>query len=319
VQAVFGVSFNTSYASLYASLEEGAAPVPIALPRLIQQAVSYGEGILLVSKICLLVLLLRRWASKRWRVVLVGWLAFEVVSAVMRLGFRRDAAMLVIAAVLLYHHLVKPLKTWQAVAGGAGLLLGLLAFGLARDLGGETFAWTAANEFQILFGNACDMLARGAHLEIPPQLYFNELLMLIPSRWQALLPFPVLDPADWYIDLWGARGMGVGLMFGVVAQAIIGGDWVELVARGTALGLCFAGIHRWCSRRAHSLWIVVFYVYLCLWCYYTVRATTFVMTYFVVYRFFPAMILLRTARAAVRGLRRGPLQRRLPTSVPSLP
>ena len=159
----------------------------------------------------------------------MGWLAFEVVSAATRLGSRRDTAMILIAGVLLYDHLVKPLKTWQAVAGGAGLLLGLLAFGFARDLDGATASWTSANEFQILFGNGCDLLVRvrSGQLEIPRQLYFGELLMLIPSRWQPLLPFPVLDPSDWYLDVLDVRGTGVGFMFGVVAQAIIGGDWVS--------------------------------------------------------------------------------------------
>lgn len=303
LQVAFGVSLNTSYASV----REGAASLSAGSPRFIQQAVGYGEGILLVSKLCLLVLLFQRWAIGRWRGVLAVWLAFEVVHAATRLGSRRDTAMLLIAGVLLYDHLVKPLKTWQSVAGGASLLLGLLAFGFNRDLSGATASWTVANEFQILFGNGYDMLARvqSGQLEIPRQLYFSELLMLIPSRWQSLLPFPVLDPSDWYLDVLDVRGTGVGFMFGVVAQSIIGGDWVELVARGVALGLCFAGIHRWCSRRAHSLWVVVFYVYLCLWCYYTVRASTFFMLYFVLYRFLPAMLLFWTARNVLRGLRGG--------------
>jgi hypothetical protein len=300
VQLVFGVSLNASYESL----REGTLSAT-DLPRSIQQVAGYGEGLLLVSKLCLLVLLFRRWARLRTRVFLMVWLGFEVFTAATQLGPRRDTAMLLIATVLLYDHLVKPLTTWQAVAGGASLLLGLLAFGFNRDLAGATPSWTAANEFQILFGNGCDMLARvqGGQLEIPRQLYFSEPLMLIPSRWQPLLPFPVLDPSDWYLDVLHVRGTGVGFMFGVVAQAIIGGDWAELVVRGTALGLCFAWIHRWCSRRADSLWVIVLYVYLCLWCYYTVRATTFFMTYFVVYRLLPAMFLLWTARGVLRGLR----------------
>jgi hypothetical protein len=303
LQVAIGVHLNASYASV----REGSATVTTDLPRSIQQAVGYAEGILLVSKLCLLVLLFRRWASPRSRVLLILWLGFEVVTAATRLGSRRDTAMLVIAVVLLYDHLVKPLKTWQALAGGGGLLFGLLAFGFARDLGGATASWTAANEFQTLFGNGCDMLARvqSGRFEIPRQLYFSELLMLIPSRWQSLLPFPVLDPSDWYLDVLGVRGTGVGFMFGVVAQAIIGGDWLELVARGIALGLLFAGIHRWCSRRAHNLWVVVFYVYLCLWCYYTVRASTFYMAYFVLYRLLPAMLLFWAARSVLWGRRAG--------------
>ena len=166
-------------------------------------------------------------------------------------------------------------------------------------------SWAANNEFQVLFANACDLQATKDGLEIPGQLYYSEILRLVPSRWQPLLPFPVVDPAEWYIDVLGLRDSGVGLMFGVVAQAIIGGDWAELVLRGAVLGLVFAGIHRWYAIRSAGFWPTLFYLYLCIWSYYTVRATTFHVLYFVVYRFLPALIVLATARSVLAGLGRG--------------
>jgi hypothetical protein len=88
-------------------------------------------------------------------------------------------------------------------------------------------------------------------------------------------------------------------MFGVVPQAMIGWDWPELVLRGGVLGLAFAGVHRWYARRSASLWATTFYVFLCLWSYFTVRSTTFHILLYVVYGFLPALVLLVAARAAL--------------------
>ena len=93
-------------------------------------------AILLVAKLCLLVALFRRWAEPRYRVLLLGWLALEIALSVWRMGGRRDVAMLLMVAVLLYHRQVRPLAVWQAVSSVTALLAGLLVFGfLAPGLG----------------------------------------------------------------------------------------------------------------------------------------------------------------------------------------
>ena len=53
-----------------------------------------------------------------------------------------------------------------------------------------------------------------------------------------------IDPADWYLEVVGIQGTGQGLMFGVIAQSIIGWGAVELALRGIALGTLFALMHR---------------------------------------------------------------------------
>jgi hypothetical protein len=91
-------------------------------------------------------------------------------------------------------------------------------------------------------------------------------------------------------------------MFGVVAQAVIGWGFPELILRGAVLGLVFAAIHRWYVRRSTSLWVTASYLFLCVWSYYTVRATTFHIAYFVVYRLVPAIALMWALREALTVL-----------------
>jgi hypothetical protein len=232
--------------------------------------------------------------------VVGAWLAFEVVRAVYAMGARRDMAMLLIAAILLYHRLVKPLAAGPAAALATGLLAGLLGFGFVRDFSGQSVTWTAANEFQTLFANACDMDTRRHGLDVPWPIYFSDLFRLLPRSSLAALGSPVFDPSYWYLDLLRVPGgPGVGRMFGVVPLAMIGWDWPELALRGAVLGLVFAGVHRWYARRSASLWATAFYVFLCLWSYFTVRSTTFHILLYVVYGFLPPLALLVSARAAL--------------------
>ena len=86
----------------------------------------------------------------------------------------------------------------------------------------------------------------------------------------------------------------------VVAQAIVGLDWIELVVRGLVLVLCSpsstVGI-----RRQDSYWATVFYLCMCLWCYYTFRGSTFYFAYHILYRFLP--LLIRRHRPTRRAAR----------------
>jgi hypothetical protein len=301
VWAVYGVPQNPSYASVRA----GAVPPWESLPPAIQFMGKGGRWLLLVSKLCLLVLLVQAWSNVKLRGLLIAWLALEVLSTVFRMGARRDMAMLLIAAVLLYHRFVRPLAVSQAAALATVLLAGLLTFGFLRDFGGRAISWTAANEFQTIFANACDIEARRPGLQIPWQIYYSDLFRLIPRRWLGSLESQVLDPAYWYLDDLGIpRDAGVGRMFGVVSQAMIGWDWPELAVRGAVLGLILAGVHRWYVRHSACLWATTLYVFLCLWCYFTVRSTTFHFVLYVVYGFLPAFILLFSARSVLSHLRR---------------
>ena len=301
------VRYGTSDNPAYASIAAGTVPALAELPPLVYFAARAGVAMLLVAKLCLLVMLFQRWAELRYRVVIVAWLALEVVHAVARMGGRRDIAMLLMVAALLYHRLVRPLAVWHAAAAVTALLGGLLAFGFMRQGWGMQVPWSANNEFQVLFANAWDLLGRRDGLDVPWQVYLSDVLRLIPRDAHGMLPFAVLDPSLWYLRVLDARDPRMGLMFGVVAQSVIGWDWAELVIRGAVLGVIFAAIHRWYVRST-GFWPTVFYLYLCVWAYYTVRATTFHVVSLVLWRFLPSVLVLVPAAFVLRRLQAAPVR-----------
>jgi hypothetical protein len=239
----------------------------------------------------LLILLLAHW-RKRWcRIALLLWLAFEVGSTAVRLGSRGAAVLLLLTAGVLYHRLVKPVKFLTAAVAGAVILSGFLILGVMRGRSAtdQPNPLTASNEFQSLFTTALDLHHKkiAGTLNVPWQIYVSDLYMPIPSQF---LPFEKMDPSAWYIDVIGATGQGVGFMFGVLAQAAVGLDWIELVLRGVALAVVLALLHRWYVRNAVYFWPTLVYVFLSIWTYTTIRASTFYFLYFVVYQLLPVMV-----------------------------
>ena len=298
------IRYGTSENLGYAGTAVGAVPSWAQLPPLVYFGARAGVAILLVAKLCLLVMLFQRWGQRRYRIVILAWLALEILHAVSLMGVRRDVAMLLMASVLLYHRLVRPLVAWQAAATVTAMLGGLLVFGFMRQGWGLQVPWSANNEFQVLFANAWDLLGRRDRLDVPWQIYLSDLLRLIPRDIHQLLPFDVLDPSLWYLRVIEMPDPRVGLMFGVLAQSIIGWDWLELVLRGAVLGVVCAAIHRWYARST-GFWATVFYLYLCVWAYYTVRATTFHVVSLVFWRFLPSVLVLVAAAFVLARLRAG--------------
>jgi hypothetical protein len=310
LQIGFGVSYAPSYEDLRA--ERG---LPTQLPYVLQQFSHNFAGIVFILKQSILLLLLPRWQNKKWRSVLVMWLSVEVLIAVLRKGARTEMILLLLSTALLYHRIVRPLPLLRILLMGGICLGGFLWLGIARNISTNEQAEIIAevlssedvsllsinNEFQALFGTAYDLYRRkneGDLGPVPWQIYFSELYLVIPGQ---LLPFEKWDPAEWYLELIGLRNLNVGYMFSVVSQAIIGLDWVELAVRGALLGWLFAWTHRWYVRHASAFWAALFYLYLCVWSYYTFRATTFYLIYFIVYHFVPTVFLVRFSHAVLSG------------------
>ena len=131
-----------------------------------------------------------------------------------------------------------------------------------------------------------EMKEIGALGRVPWQVYLSDVLLLFP---QQLLPFEKIDPVLWYTNVTQSAGFFV---YGVIAQAILGLDWIELIIRGIVLGGIMAAFHRWYVRRASSFWVTLFYCWLMLWSYNAVRNTTFYLVVWIVYRFVPAVLLV---------------------------
>jgi hypothetical protein len=112
-----------------------------------------------------------------------------------------------------------------------------------------------------------------------------------------------LEPSEWYLDV---RGLGnrTGYMFGVIAQSVIGFGLWELALRGIVIGLLFAWAQRWYTRRSSRFLPTLIYVWLCVWSFYTFRASTFYLLAPIIYRLLPAVALIYVGARLAGRLRR---------------
>jgi hypothetical protein len=290
----FGLDYDISYAEAASRIAAGTPSIPI--PYFLMQISGVVLASMLLVKQALLLALMQRWSSRRWRWGVIAWLTIEVVHVVLRMGARQPAVLLLLSFAALYHRLVRPLRLRWIVIGGALLLSGFLVQGLIREGAATqtevrlTRVLTDNNEFQVLFTTAFDIYKRketGTLGTVPWQVYFIDLYLEIPSQ---ILPFEKIDPSAWYLDVIGARDTGVGFMFGVISQAVLGLDWIELVLRGALLGALLAAFHRWYARHASRFWVTLIYLFVAVWTYYTFRATSFWFLHFVIYQFVPVML-----------------------------
>lgn len=298
-----------SYKEMHAMYATGEQ---VQLPLLIRHISHYFAGMWFIFKLALLMFVIQHCHKRKWRIILYLWLATEVVFCVQRLGSRTEVVLLLMAAGLLYHRLVKPLTLRFVLITGLLLLTGFFAYGIARsnsmrttnlqDIYPDTSFLSYTNEFQSLLGTPYDLYQRKQEgsLQVPWQLYVSDFLMLVP---QQICPIDKIDPSEWYLGLLGQQNTGVGFMFGVISQAIVGFDWLELAIRGAILGFILAQIHRWYLRNSSSFFVVLFYAWLCIRIYYTFRASTFYPMAFVVYEIVPAFLLIKTLPGFLRFLR----------------
>jgi len=286
LQALTGVKMSASYA------EAGTVAQQIQrLPYVVEQIATHLFEVLFTLKIALAVLLVTRFEQKWARWLLGGWLLLEVVLSVTRMGSRSEMVLLLLSVTLAYHWWVKPLKTAVLLPVGTLLLAAFLVLGIVRSINqqgvkvppAEMLAVACAhpavvagmtNEFQTLFATAYDLQQRKQRgvLTVPWQLYISDLYMVIPKQ---LLPFTKIDPSQWYLEVIGQQDAGVGYMFGVLSQAVIGAGWLELLLRGALLGFLFAKLHRWFIHHGSAFSTTIIYTWLCVWCHYTYRSTTF--------------------------------------------
>jgi hypothetical protein len=207
------------------------------------------------------------------------WIATAAGLTITRAGERTGLALVAVAALILYHRQLKPLRarTFAALLA-AGLFL-FTALGVYRGLRGEdrqAFSLgVTVGEFESIFANAVDLWQHRWAGDMPDSggLLLSEILAPIPSQ---LLPFRKRDYSSWYLDeFYPTYGeAGGGLAFGVVAQAAVGFGVAELVLRGIVTGLIFGWLRRWYGRRSQSLAVTTAYLWCVLFAYYAVRVGT---------------------------------------------
>lgn len=296
----FGVTFNTSYET--DTYSQNMAVLG-SLPLLALQILTKLWALLFLFKLTVLAIVVNRCKQPVWRIILVGWVFAETVQGFYIRGARTGLVLFVMATLLFYHRFVKPLKLKNILVSGVILFSGFLFLGLVRANSASNLAvaisgvfddnlWLSANnEFQVIFANAYDVLhLKKSGVSIPWYVYINDVINILPPR--QIMPFEKIPASEWYLREIGLSGTGLGLMWGVLAQSIVGFDWLELTLRGAFLGGLLAWVHGWYAKHQYSFIVNIIYVYLCLKVYYTFRDTTLVLLTNVVWEIVPFCIIM---------------------------
>jgi hypothetical protein len=295
-----GVNFNASYAQ-----DEflSSASALRNLPVLLRQISVKLWGILFVFKLALLCIVVSKTVKMPWLLLLIAWIAAEVAQTVIVGGARTDLILFLVAAGLLYQRMIKALSIKSLVVSAMSIFTLFMMLGFYRtylDIYSlQSGLWTSeggllsrGNEFQSLLGTAYDVLQRKeAGADLPWYLYINDAMAILPP--QQIMPFEKVAASEWYLREIGLSGTGIGLMWGVIAQSIVGLDWFELVLRGVVLGLVLAQVHRWYLRHQQGFMETLFYVYICLKVYNTFRNTTFSLLGNIIWEFMPFYIFVK--------------------------
>lgn len=310
LQLTTGVNYNSSYEpEAYSKSMSAFASIPLILLQISGKL----WGILFLFKTALLFMVVSRCRQKKWRTVLIVWIAAEIINAFMLKGARSGLVMFLMAAALLYHRMIKSLSMKFLITSGTSLFIFFIFLGLYRayvdfvsmqtDLSyASAGIFSGSNEFQALLGTAYDVLQRktgGAYL--PWYLYINDFITILPP--QQIMPFEKVNAAEWYLREIGISGTGQGLMWGVITQSIVGLDWIELALRGALLGYILARFHCWYLKHQSGFLETFFYMFLCLKVYYTFRDTTFSVLSNLIWEVIPFYILLRLGVAFLSQFR----------------
>lgn len=275
------------------------------LPILVRQWIRFTGGIRLVVELVILVWVFDDWKKRRW--IAFAWLGYEGSQMLLSAGARTELMMALVAVTVLYHRLRRPVRFPLAVAGSVLILVVFMGLGYWRSYRGlqevgAVGSTLNAGEFEAVFANAIDIYQRkraGELNDLPPGLLLSDLVAPIPSQ---LLPFPKQSIPDWYMSEFylTLREQGGGLAFGAIPQSLLGYGLVEVILRGAFVGLLFGVMTRWAARRAGRLWVVVFYLWMTLFAYNSLRSTTFHVMSSLVQHFVPAVVVVEVARWAVR-------------------
>jgi oligosaccharide repeat unit polymerase len=276
---------------------------------ILAQLANHLDGIRYALSVMLMAALFTRYPKTKF--VIAAWLLVEAAGTVVRLGSRTEFVLLVFAAAMMYDTLVRPLPVRFVVALGALGLVGFVGFGIARmsvsGIAGQSHnPFVYASEFESLFANVFHLTrVRSTIPDLPAAFFLTDITALIP---QQLAPFTKISPADWYVTTYfpDYAAQGGGFAFGTISEAVLSGGWVSALARGAALGFCFAAIHRLHVRRPDGFWIYVFYVWLATLSYQSFRNTTFYLLVLATFRFLPALVVVNLLAVGLRRALRQP-------------
>ena len=278
------------------------------LPLYFQQLANHLGGMGLTLQLVLMAFLVLNY--KKYKFSILVWVTLEFLSlALFGVGARTGLFVLILAFLTTYHLAVRPLtKRFLAFVCVSAVFL-FLGLGIVRaleDSSGEEGVnlLSSSNEFDAILANAYDLRelkAEGKTDEIFPQLYFADLLNLIP---QQVSPFRKLDLSAWYVESFypSLEKKGGGLAFGVISESVVGLGWFDAVWRGALIGWIFAWIFRFLLRGPTSFWKYCFYLWATSLCYQVFRGGTFLLVPRFVYQFLFLVLIFNIIRSVTNKI-----------------
>ena len=274
------------------------------LPLILAQFANHLNGIKYVLTVLLLAALFTRYAASKG--IIIGWIAVMAVITIMKLGSRTELVLLILSAAIMYDTLVRPIRPSLLMVLSVVGLTGFIAFGALRngarfmENGALLNPFSYSNEFETLFANAVHLdSVRQSIGALPVPFYLADFAALVP---QQFVPFTKIDRGDWYVNRFFPEYavIGGGLAFGTISESVLTADWLAALAAGAALGLCFAMLHRFYTRRAGSFWTFVLYVWVTTLSYQSFRNSTFHLLVLFTYRFVPAVLFVNLLALGLR-------------------
>lgn len=260
----------------------------------------------LQSLIGIFIVAVSRKSNKLYLVLASALLAYQLFLVLTLQSGRTFLAMLLIACLLVYGLYVRRLKIIEVATFSFGLFLFLLFWGYLRH-GLLTDAlyfgfFSSTNEFTSILGTSYDLFKRliveGQKIDIPTTVLYNDLFLSIPSQF---LPYYKWSTSEWYLELLGLRGTGVGMMFGVISQGIVGGGIIELFIRGFLTFLIFHFLLKVFVRNSSNILYGIIYIFMAVKCYYSYRAGSGYILYFILYNVIPFFFAFAIARVLVKS------------------
>ena len=264
------------------------------------------SAIRLISTLGLLYVATTRWAMPFWRNSCKLFLVYQLMLMLLQLSGRTYFFLLMIAFIMLFHKNVRQLSFVFSGFLVFIMLFFFILWGYVKTnliLSMSEFSiWSGSNEFTSLFGTAYDLYYRSYELDslplVPWSVVYNDIALLIPSQFFDDIKW---STSQWYLEVIGLRGTGVGMMFGVISQAVVGFGYVEIILRGLFIGLFFGVIQRWYSNNSENIQSNIVYLFFAIKGYYAYRAGTGYIVYFAVYQLIPGLILIEITRKVFFG------------------
>lgn len=268
-----------------------------ALPHFVLQLNHNFSAIQFVCTIGLIYVAVQNWDKKISRYGLLIFVIYLIMLLLLKLSGRTYVFTVLIAILMYYHRYIMNFKFSTAIFIFIGSITFFVVWGFYKvnllGYGDEYSLWSASNEFTSLMGTAFDLYWRKEVLhtlpEVPQQIRYGDITLLVPSQF---LPFEKWSTSEWYLDIIGLRNTGVGMMFGVISQGVVGGGMIELFLRGAFIGSAAAIFHNWYIKNYSSFWLNIAYVFISVRIYYTYRGGTGYIFYDILYQLLPAFILL---------------------------